>query len=80
MYEGAIGTLNIPPVHFELKKDAKPYHTQPFPVPKAYESLTKEEWRRFQDVKMWHHKLDSIWAAPSFIVPKNWGCSGCYWL
>ena len=41
MYKGAIGTLNIAPVHFELKKDAQPYHAQPFPVPKAYESITK---------------------------------------
>ena len=73
MYEGAIGTLNIPPVHFELKKDAKPYHARPFPVPKAYESLTKQECRRFQEAKIWHHTLDSIWAAPSFIVPKKTG-------
>jgi len=73
MYEGAIGTLNIAPVHFELKKDAQPYHTRPFPVPKAYESLTKEECRRFEDAKIWHHTLDSTWAAPSFIVPKKTG-------
>ena len=41
MYEGTIGTLNIPPVHFELKPGTSPYHARPFPVPKAYENLTK---------------------------------------
>ena len=73
LYEGTIGTLNIPPVHFELKPGSVPYHAKPFPVPKAYEHLTKEECRRFADDKIWHHTLDSVWAAPSFIVPKKTG-------
>ena len=45
MYEGAIGTLKIDPVHFELKPNVTPYHARPFPIPKAYERLTKEECR-----------------------------------
>ena len=73
MYEGSIGTLNIDPVHFELKPNAVPYHARPFPIPKAYENLTKEECRRFADDKIWHHTLNSVWAAPSFIVPKKTG-------
>ena len=67
MYEGTIGTLNIPPVHFELKANAIPYHARPFPVPKAYENLTKEECRRFESDQIWYHTLDRVWAAPSFI-------------
>ena len=35
MYEGAIGTLNIKPVRFELKPGSKPYHAKLFPMPKA---------------------------------------------
>ena len=73
MYEGAIGTLNIAPVHFELKPGAIPHHARPFPVPKAYEKLTKDECHRFANDKIWHHTLDSVWAAPSFIVPKKTG-------
>ena len=73
MYQGAIGTLNIAPVHFELKKNARPYHARPFPIPKAYETLTKEECRRFAKDGIWHHTIDSVWAAPSFIVPKKTG-------
>ena len=34
MFKGVIGTLKIPPVQFELKPDARPYHAKPFPVPK----------------------------------------------
>ena len=51
MYEGAIGTLNIEPVHFELKPNATPFHAKLFPIPKAYEHLTKEECKRF-DVRV----------------------------
>ena len=77
MYEGTIGTLNIPPVHFELKPDAKPYHACPFPIPKAYKNLTKEECGRFEKDTIWHHTLDSEWAAPTFIVPKKTGNRPC---
>ena len=73
MYEGAIGTLNIEPVHFELKPNATPFHAKPFPISKAYEHLTKEECKRFEKGTIWHHSLNSVWAAPSFIVPKKTG-------
>ena len=73
MYEGSIGTLNIDPVHFELKPKAVPFHAKPFPIPKAYENLTKEECKRFERDTIWHHTLNSVWAAPSFIVPKKTG-------
>ena len=71
MYEGAIGTLNIPPVHFDLRPGAKPFHARPFPIPKAFEKLTKDECRRFENADIWEHTRDSEWAAPTFIVPKK---------
>ena len=50
-----------------------PYHAKPFPIPKAYEKLTKEECKRYEKDTIWHHTLNSVWAAPSFIVPKKTG-------
>ena len=64
MYEGAIGTL---------KPNATPFHAKPFPIPKAYEHLTKEECKRFEKDTIWHHLLNIAWAAPLFIVPKKTG-------
>ena len=72
MYEGQTGTLKIPPVHIELKEGGKPYVTRPFPVPKAYEQLTKDECRHFEEAGIWEHTLDTEWASPSFIVPERW--------
>ena len=60
-------------MHFEVKKNAIPYHAKPFGIPKAYENLTKEECKRFSQDGIWTHTLDSVWAAPSFIVPKKTG-------
>ena len=71
MYDGAIGTLNIPPVHFELRPGARPFHARPFPIPKAFEKLTKDECRCFEQTDIWEHTRDSEWAAPTFIVPKK---------
>ena len=68
-----IGSLKIPPVSLELKPGSKPYSGRPFPIPKAYEQLTKDECRRFEKAGIWEHNLDSEWAAPSFIVPKKTG-------
>ena len=45
-----MGTLNIKPIHIELKKDATPFHAKPFPVPKAYEATTKKESDTFAKV------------------------------
>ena len=72
-YEGMIGSLKIPPVSIDLKPGSKPYSGRPFPIPKAYEQLTKDECRRFEKAGVWEHNLDSQWAAPSFIVPKKTG-------
>jgi len=73
VYEGDLGTLNIPPVHFELKPGAKPYHAKPFPIPQAYQNMTRKECKQFEDIGVWEHNLNSEWAAPTFIVPKKTG-------
>ena len=71
MYEGAIGTLNIPPEHFKLRPSTRPFHARPFPILKAFKKLTKDECRCFEQADIWEHTRDSEWAAPTFIVPKK---------
>ena len=73
IFEGGLGTLDIKPIHIELKKDATPYHAKPFPVPKAYEATTKKESDRFAKIGVWYHNPHSRWAAPTFIIPKKTG-------
>ena len=68
--------MKVPPVHLELwplNKDEKPYHAQPFPVPKCYEETTKKEIQRLCNIGVLMKCNDSEWAAPTFIQPKKTG-------
>ena len=71
MYGGEIGTLKISLVHFEQKENEVLYHCKAFPIPKAYKHLTKEECHRFKKAGIWTHTQDTVWAVPTFIVPKK---------
>jgi hypothetical protein len=46
LFDGMLGDWKLPPVSFELKEDAKPYHWyhgRPYPIPKIHKAtLTKE--------------------------------------
>ena len=35
LFDGTLGVWNDEPYNIELKEGAKPYHSRPFPVPKA---------------------------------------------
>jgi hypothetical protein len=43
LFDGSLGTWNDKPYNIELKPDAKPYHSRPFPVPKIHEATLKIE-------------------------------------
>ena len=46
LFDGQLGKWNGPPINFELKEGAKPYHAKPFPIPKSLEEATKKECER----------------------------------
>ena len=73
LFSGGLGELKIKPISLELIKGAKPYHARPFPVPKAYESVTKKEIERLTSIGVLRQSHDSEWAAPTFIQPKKTG-------
>jgi hypothetical protein len=43
LFNGLLGTWNAKPYNIELKPDAKPYHSRPFPVSKIHEATLKIE-------------------------------------
>jgi hypothetical protein len=73
LFGGGLGTLDVKPVHLELKDDAKPYHSPAFPVPQAYSKTTKKEINCFCDIGVMKKSHNSEWAAPTFIQPKKTG-------
>ena len=73
LFQGGLGVLDVPPVHLELKPDAKPFHSRAFPVPQAYKETTKREINRLEAIGVLKRSHDSEWAAPMFIQPKKTG-------
>ena len=73
IFQGGLGTLNVKPVHLEIKPNDKPYHACAFPIPKVYEATTKKEIERFETIGVMKKDYDSEWAAPTFVQPKKTG-------
>jgi hypothetical protein len=64
LFDGMLGDWKLPPVSFELKEDAKPYHGRPYPIPKIHKTaLMKEINRLILGVLKWQPL--SKWALPS---------------
>ena len=57
----------------EIEEGARPKHSKPYPVPKAYEKVTKKECMIFCDIGVLKEANHSQWAAPSFVQPKKIG-------
>ena len=71
---GGLGTLDIVPVHLELKPGAIPFHSRAYPIPKAYEKVTRKESDRFCDIiRVFKEVNDQEWTSPTFIKPKKTG-------
>ena len=70
LFDGTLGVWKSEPVHLELKPDAKPYHSKPYPVPYSQERKLKEELQRFIEWKILRKVNRSEWGAPMFTISK----------
>ena len=73
LFSGGLGILDIEQVHLELKLGATPFHSRVYPVPNAYEKVTRKESDRFCDIGVFEEPNDSECASPTFIQPKKTG-------
>ena len=46
LFDGTLGTWKNKRVHLQLKKDAQPYHTRPYQIPKSLEKKVRLEIER----------------------------------
>ncbi len=46
LFDGMLGDWKLPPVSFELKEGAKPYHGRPYPIPKIHKATLMKETNR----------------------------------
>ena len=73
LFDGSLGDWNTPPVSVELKPDAKPHHSRPYPVPKIHKEQFKKELDSLVELGVLEKDSGSQWAAPAFTIPKKDG-------
>ena len=73
LFDGTLGDWKTEPVSFELKRDAKPYHSRAFPIPRKHRETIMKEVKRLVELGVLEWQPTSEWAAPSFIQPKKNG-------
>jgi hypothetical protein len=71
LFDGSLGAWNAKPYIIELKPDAKPYHSRPFPVPKIHEATLKIELEFLTKVGVLKKVNQIKWGAPTFLIPKK---------
>jgi hypothetical protein len=71
LFDGMLGDWKLPPVSFELKEGAKPYHGRPYPIPKIHKPTLMKEIDCLILIGVLKWQPSSKWASPSFIIPKK---------
>ncbi len=71
LFDGTLGDWKLPPVSFELKEGAKPYHGRPYPIPKIHKATLMKEIDCLIAIGVLKWEPSSKWASPSFIIPKK---------
>jgi hypothetical protein len=55
----------------ELIPGSNSFYGKPFPIPKAYEKITKDEVARLELIGVLTKVNSTAWAATTFITPKR---------
>ena len=65
-FDDTLGTWKTDPVDFELKQDANPIYSRPYPVLKVHDEMFKNEVGSLVLLGVLEVSNDSEWGAPSF--------------
>ncbi len=71
LFDGMLGDWKLPPISFELKEGAKPYHGRPYPIPKIHKATLMKEIDRLVAIEVLKWQPLSQWASTFFIIPKK---------
>jgi len=71
LFDGTLGKWNMGVYDIELRPEATPYHTKPYPIPYSRLHTLKLEVERLVQAGVLRKVNRSEWGAPSFIIPKK---------
>ena len=69
LFDGTLGMWETPPANLDLKDDATPMCSRPYPVPRLHEAIFRKEVGRLVKLGVLEEANDSEWGAPSFDQP-----------
>ena len=73
MFDGTLGNYTDTEYKIELLEGARPHQAQAFPIPKIYKETFKTDVNLLVNIGMFKRENNSEWAAPTFVIPKNYG-------
>jgi hypothetical protein len=71
LFDSTFGDCKTKPVSFQLKEGTTSYHGHAFPVKKIHKNVLIKEVERLCKWGVIEQQHASVWALPSFIVPKK---------
>ena len=76
LFDWSLGLWTGTKVNIDLKKDAQPYHSKAFPIPRCHLETLKVEVQRLCNLGVLKKVNRSQWATPTFVIPKKDGSMG----
>ena len=73
LFSGNIGTVPGPPVKLKLKKEARPFSSPAYTIPKAFEQIAKKEIEDLCNIGVLIKNVRTAYQSPSFFRPKKNG-------
>ena len=73
LFDGTLGTFQTAPVNLEIKPNEGPIHAKPFQIPKIHKQTLQKEVDWLCKIGVLKKCSDSLWASPTFIIPKKQG-------
>ena len=73
LFSGKLGHVPGPPVKFKFEKEAKPFYSRAYTVPKAFETMAKKEVQDLVDVGVLVKNVEVAYCSPSFFRKKKDG-------
>ena len=70
MLDRTLGTWKTPPANLDLKDDATPLCSRPYPVTREHEAIFRKEVKRILKLGVFKESNDPEWGVPCFYQPK----------